>query len=195
MCSSDGRTLHGRSPTLHDCHGFQPVPAPSDPGGPGSTTPLYAAVPGHPFTARLIEELHKQRYLDGPVRTTGNRYMQRMLRKHKPEIKVWPMHYFIPEHFNGWRYSGPDRIYAKHSGGPQGKAYPRGDGLTPGMGSNCGFPSESRARLNFSRSTGSGRGRARRSLESASQEHGTTHGGKVGHYFTLRTAVSRSASL
>ena len=92
----------------------------------GSTTPLYAAVPGHPFTARLIEEFHKQRYLGGPVRTTGNRYMQRMLRKHKPAIKVWPMHYFIPEHFNGWRYSGPDRIYAKHFWGTTRKAYPKG---------------------------------------------------------------------
>lgn len=84
------------------------------PGNHGATTPLYAATPGHWFTKELVERLHELRWLGAPARTTGNRFMQRMLKVHCPEIKVWPLHLFIPEHFNGWRYSGPDRIYAKH---------------------------------------------------------------------------------
>lgn len=91
----------------------------------GSTTPLYAAAPRQPFTARLITELYQQRYLGAPVRSTGNRFMQRMLRRHKPHIKVWPMHYFIGEHFNGWRYEGPDRVYARHFWGTTRNTYPR----------------------------------------------------------------------
>lgn len=101
-------------------------------GGPfvlknqGSTTPLYAAVPKHPFTRSLILKLHKSKMTLSPVKSTGNRFMQRMLRKHTPRIKIWPMHYFIPDHFNGWEYKGSDKTYARHFWGTSRGTYEKG---------------------------------------------------------------------
>lgn len=101
-------------------------------GGPrveanlGATTPLYAAVPGHWFTAALVRKLSRVTELRTPVRTCGNRFMQRMIRRHAPPLKVWPMHYFIPEHFNGWRYTGPDKVYARHFWGTTRDTYALG---------------------------------------------------------------------
>lgn len=91
----------------------------------GATTPLYAAAPGHWFTNELITTLHDQSFLRAPTWSTGNRYMQRMLRRHQPAIKIWPMHYFIPTHFNGWQYDGADRVYARHFWGTTRGTYPK----------------------------------------------------------------------
>jgi mannosyltransferase OCH1-like enzyme len=92
----------------------------------GSTTPLYAATPGHAFTKSLIDALAGVARLASPPWSTGNRFMQRMLKRLKPDIQIWPMHFFIPEHFNGWRYTGPDRIYAKHFWGTTRGTYAQG---------------------------------------------------------------------
>lgn len=102
-------------------------------GGPrksrniGSVTPLYAAVPGHWFTKKLIDTLHGKKYLHpNPVIGTGNRFMQRMLFTWHPEIKVWPMHLFISDHFNGWKYKGSDKVYARHFWGTTKNTYDKG---------------------------------------------------------------------
>lgn len=132
VAAADSVCVHPVDELLEDGHriyaiatDLSPYQEKQIPANFGSTTPLYAAVPGHSFTACLIAGLRLQSYLGAPVRATGNRYMQRMLRKHKPEIKIWPMHYFIPEHFNGWRYHGPDRVYAKHFWGTTRGTYPK----------------------------------------------------------------------
>lgn len=89
---------------------------PVDPSKQGATTPLYAAAPGHLFTKALIKGLAKKKVskLRSPARSTGNWYMRKMIARHQPPLKVWPMHLFIPEHFNGWKYRGPDMPYARH---------------------------------------------------------------------------------
>lgn len=101
-------------------------------GGPivkknlGSVAPLYASVPGHWFPLMLTQEIFNNNYLSTPVRSTGNRLMQRSIKKYRPEIKIWPMHYFIPEHFNGWKYEGKDIVYARHFWGTTRKTYSQG---------------------------------------------------------------------
>ncbi len=93
----------------------------------GSMTPLYASTLGHGFPQLLVEELSRLPVLHRkPVRATGNRYMQRMVKAFQPEITVWPMHYFIPRHFNGWRYEGPDPVYAVHHWGTTKGTYSQG---------------------------------------------------------------------
>ena len=44
----------------------------------------------------------------GPMRLT-NTYRRS---SHKRTWRLWPSHYFMPEHHSGQRYSGPDRPYA-----------------------------------------------------------------------------------
>lgn len=93
----------------------------------GSMMPIIAAAAGHPFLETVVGALERKPKLHrSPVRATGNRLMQRMVRRHSPEIVIWPMHYFIPEHFNGWRYTGPDRTYAVHYWGTTRGTYAQG---------------------------------------------------------------------
>jgi len=101
-------------------------------GGPnlarnrGSVTPLYAAAPGQWFTERLVDDLYLTRNLYSPVRSTGNRFMQKQLWAYKPRIKIWPMHLFISDHFNGWKYKGKDKIFARHFWGTTKNTYEQG---------------------------------------------------------------------
>src|SRR4029079_2825346 len=93
----------------------------------GSMTPLYAAQPGHIFTMNLIQTLKRKKQLLGnPVNATGNRFMQYMVFNYKPPIKIWPMHYFISDHFNGWKYQGPDKVFARHFWGTTRGTYDKG---------------------------------------------------------------------
>lgn len=103
-------------------------------GGPvvaskiGSTTPLYASSKGHWFAKALIKKLRKRdpEKMKAPAHSTGNRFMQKMIVRHNPMLKIWPMHYFIPEHFNGWKYEGKDPVYAKHFWGTTRGTYNQG---------------------------------------------------------------------
>jgi len=52
------------------------------------------------------------------------------LRRHKFEkdLTIFPSHYFIPEHYNGEKYQGDDKIYAHQLWGTTSKKYPHSNG-------------------------------------------------------------------
>lgn len=78
-------------------------------------SPILACEPKNEFVGILIEELSqlKTNDLDEPWRITGNLFVAKMIEKHKPNIHIFPSHYFIPIHFEGIVYGGNDKIYAK----------------------------------------------------------------------------------
>jgi len=83
---------------------------------PGFVSPIYAADQGNEFVQIIVDTLNKIRPedLDEPWRSTGNGFLKELIAKHDPKIKIFPSHYFIPEHFllKDQRYTGPDKVYA-----------------------------------------------------------------------------------
>jgi hypothetical protein len=69
-----------------------------------------------------------------PWTTTGNGFLRRFFAANpdlRAEVTVFPSHYFIPEHYKGEVYSGPDLIYARQMWGTTLRAYPHSRGRTP----------------------------------------------------------------
>jgi len=83
---------------------------------PGYIQPLLAAVQGSKFAKELIEGLkHVDLNKDSePWRITGNKYVGEMYKKTIQNVKIFPSHYFNPDHFSGVNYIGDDKIYARH---------------------------------------------------------------------------------
>lgn len=93
---------------------------------PGLISPLQACVPGSAFAKELIDGLRRKSAVGEPWKTTGNAYMGEMFRKTKAKVKIFPSHYFIPEHFTGEKYTGPDKIYARQMWGTTIAGYAHG---------------------------------------------------------------------
>mgnify|MGYP006910631400 CR=1 FL=1 len=99
-------------------------------------TPIYASRKGNEFVGKLIKELKRKQdskeILWPPWITTGNRFCSKMIKKHKPEIEIFPMHYFIQFHpktaeaNTDYRYVGEGKIYANHHWGTTRKVYDEG---------------------------------------------------------------------
>jgi mannosyltransferase OCH1-like enzyme len=95
---------------------------------PHFVSPIYASNPGNEFLEIIIKELGKVT-LDEMVKyvpqITGNEFLRWMIKRHKPKIKIFPSHYFIPKHYKAKtpRYSGPDKIYADQMWGSTKKIY------------------------------------------------------------------------
>lgn len=104
------------------------------PGGrTGMMSPFLAAEPGNRVIGRVIEELSrlKPEEMNNPWTTTGNGFLRRFFhanRDLRAEVTVFPSHYFIPEHYKGERYDGPDRIYARQLWGSTLRSYPHSRG-------------------------------------------------------------------
>ncbi|WP_162497365.1 glycosyltransferase family 32 protein [Roseovarius dicentrarchi] len=92
---------------------------------PGMVSPILACPPGNKFVGQLIDELStlRPRELGQPWKTTGNRFVASMIQKYDPQITIFPSHYFIPEHFSGEKYTGPDQVFAKQLFGSTTDAY------------------------------------------------------------------------
>ena len=107
------------------------------PGGrTGMMSPFLAAEPGNRVIGRVIEELSrlKPEEMNNPWTTTGNGFLRRFFhanRDLRAEVTVFPSHYFIPEHYKGERYDGPDRIYARQLWGSTLRSYPHSRGRGP----------------------------------------------------------------
>lgn len=93
---------------------------------PGLISPLLASVKGGKFAAELIEGLRQKERVGEPWLTTGNKYMGEMYEKTKQNVKIFPSHYFNPEHFTGEKYDGNDKIYARQKWGTTRQAYDEG---------------------------------------------------------------------
>ena len=92
---------------------------------PGSVSPVMACDPGNAFLERLIEELSGIPYykLDKAWKSTGNRFMTRMISELNPDVVIFPSYYFIPRHFTGEQYAGTGKIYADQKFGETTGAY------------------------------------------------------------------------
>lgn len=98
---------------------------------PGYVSPIYACNPNNSFLEIIIETLHKlsPSELSGKVwMSTGNHFLSKMIEQHRPHIKIFPSHYFIPKHFKAktQRYIGPDKVYADQMWGTTRKRYNEG---------------------------------------------------------------------
>jgi mannosyltransferase OCH1-like enzyme len=86
---------------------------------PGFVQPIFAANPQHNFLRDLIQEINSISPVDlsdKPWKSTGNEWLSHMIPTYHPDITIFPSHYFIPEHYSikSTKYSGSDKIYAKH---------------------------------------------------------------------------------
>ena len=97
---------------------------------PGLISPLLASVKGSKFALELIEGLHRLNTVGEPWMTTGNKYMGEMYKKTKHNVKIFPSHYFNPEHLTGLRYEGDDPVYAEQMWGTTKGTYSDGLGVT-----------------------------------------------------------------
>lgn len=91
----------------------------------GFVQPIFAANPNNKFIKELIDELSKNTssdLSDKPWKSTGNEWLSYMIPKYNPEIRIFPSHYFIPEHYSvkSKKYVGNDKIYANHVWGSTG---------------------------------------------------------------------------
>jgi mannosyltransferase OCH1-like enzyme len=88
-------------------------------------SPIFACEPGNPFVGLIIDELSvlDPAQLDTPWISTGNYYCAKMIRTHRPDIVIFPSHYFIPVHFTGEIYNGTDTVFAKQLFGTTRFAY------------------------------------------------------------------------
>lgn len=95
---------------------------------PGLISPLLACTPRNEFAEMLIHTLHERIEIHGePWKETGNRFMQQMVeRSGYPRLKIFPSHYFIPEHYTGACYRGPGPVYAKQMWGTTKNVYHHG---------------------------------------------------------------------
>lgn len=88
-----------------------------------SVAPLYACKSWSSLARKLIDEIWKIKVFLSPPRTVGNRLMQKVLNEWDFKIKLWPQHYFLPEHYNWRKYEWPDKIFAKHYRGTTHNTY------------------------------------------------------------------------
>jgi hypothetical protein len=86
----------------------------------GLVAPIHAATKGHWFMEKLIWEISQKENLGFPFDYTGNRFCQRMIEKYKPDIVLFPRHYFFPTRLARtkppvwYKYKGGDKIYSEH---------------------------------------------------------------------------------
>lgn len=84
---------------------------------PGLLSPHIGACKLNKLLELIIDELESRETLtnDDPWKVTGNFLLTYMRIKHNyTDMKVFPSHYFIPEHYTGHNYSGDGKVYAKH---------------------------------------------------------------------------------
>ena len=93
---------------------------------PGFVSPIYACNSGNAFVKEIIDRLHKLQPSDllEPWQSTGNLFLKDFIEEKQPKIKIFPSHYFIPQHFKSKkRYKGPDKIYSDQMWGSTKKRY------------------------------------------------------------------------
>lgn len=98
---------------------------------PSFVSPIYACNPNNTFLEIIINDLHKlspdtltkkKVYM-----TTGNAYLPLMIKQYSPKIKIFPSHYFIPQHYStSHYYNGSDKIYAQQFWGSTKNNYHEG---------------------------------------------------------------------
>lgn len=88
-------------------------------------SPILACSAGHPFLEQLIQALGdvNPSSADAPWKTTGNLFVARMIRDLKPDVTIWPSHFFIPVHKDGDKYLGGGKVYSEQYFGSTYSSY------------------------------------------------------------------------
>jgi hypothetical protein len=105
-------------------------------GKSGMVSPFLACEAGNPVLQAVVDELHQvdPATMGMPWTTTGNGFLRRFLAQNpklKKQTTIFPSHYFIPEHYKGAAYTGPDRIYARQLWATTKRCYPHQLTMTP----------------------------------------------------------------
>ena len=95
---------------------------------PGLVSPILACESKNGFVGLLIKELSQLSIYEigQPWKTTGNRFVAKMIQQHQPDVTIFPSHYFIPEHFTGEKYKGDGKVYCHQMFGTTTNAYKKG---------------------------------------------------------------------
>jgi glycosyltransferase involved in cell wall biosynthesis len=84
---------------------------------PKLLSPHIGACPNNRLLGLIIDELESRETLlnEDPWVVTGNFLLTNMRVKHNyQDMKIFPSHYFIPEHYTGIKYQGDGKVYARH---------------------------------------------------------------------------------
>lgn len=88
-------------------------------------TPLLACAQHSVWAHLVIKGIGMLTEYGEPWETTGNKLMTHIAEVHDFDgLKIWPSHYFIPDHYTGETYTGPEKPYARHMWGSTTKSYP-----------------------------------------------------------------------
>jgi mannosyltransferase OCH1-like enzyme len=87
-------------------------------------SPLIACSKNNLLAHHLIQMLGMKEVVGEPWKTTGNLFMQHAIGALEyPRLKIWPSHFFLPEHHTGVKYEGTGKIYGSHMWGTGKGAY------------------------------------------------------------------------
>jgi hypothetical protein len=84
---------------------------------PGLISPHLGAAPGDALIGAILDRLRGMDTVlhDDPWKVTGNALLTQMVAElGYSRIKILPSYSFIPEHYEGSRYTGPGKVYARH---------------------------------------------------------------------------------
>jgi mannosyltransferase OCH1-like enzyme len=87
---------------------------------------FMGAEPENPFIGKIITEIAAEPSVvhDMAWKTTGPQRLTDVYRRYSySPLRIYPSHYFIPQHFTGTIYEGRDRIYATQLWGSTLQAY------------------------------------------------------------------------
>ncbi len=98
-------------------------------GHTGMMSPFLACEAGNPVLNAVVDEMSRlvPSEMNMPWTTTGNGFLRRFFAQNpdfKKKTTIFPSHYFIPEHYKGAKYDGPDRIYARQLWATTTRSYP-----------------------------------------------------------------------
>lgn len=81
---------------------------------------------GNPLVAQIVRDIHAEPSVTNAKawRTVGPQRLTDSYRKYGySRLRIYPSHYFIPEHFTGLRYEGGDPVYAHQLWGSTHRGY------------------------------------------------------------------------
>jgi mannosyltransferase OCH1-like enzyme len=86
----------------------------------------FGAVAGNPFVERIVRDIAEEPSVthDMAWKTVGPLRLTESYRKYRySKLRIYPSHYFIPQHFSGTAYEGSDPVYAHQLWGSTRRAY------------------------------------------------------------------------
>ncbi|WP_066798474.1 glycosyltransferase [Sphingomonas soli] len=81
---------------------------------------------GNPFVEQIIRDIHDEPSVthEKAWKTVGPQRLTDAYRKYNySRLRIYPSHYFIPQHFTGRGYDGPDPVYADQLWGSTLRSY------------------------------------------------------------------------